>query len=275
MRSILAGLVVALLALSAAPAAHANCTTPCTKAQITTDISTNWPDNTTGQITPALLRSTVSDLLNSYLDINGSSSFTCPSHQWMNSIASLTSYTCTQPAASDLSNGTTGSGSVVLNSAPAISGGTADSMVIGGTTPAAGTFSVLKVSTSYIAQMTACVTGVNFNSANTDTAISIPLPTGISLYTISRVQIHNASASISTATAGVFTATGGGGQTVAATQALTVTATAANTNNNTMILTLTNQNTMAYNSASLQFRTTVAQGSAATADVCINYLASL
>jgi hypothetical protein len=51
--------------------AKANCTAPCTKSQITTDINTNWPDNTTGAITPALLRSTVLDLVNSYFDLLG------------------------------------------------------------------------------------------------------------------------------------------------------------------------------------------------------------
>ena len=38
------------------------------KATLTTEINTNWPDNTTGSITPALLRSTVIDIINSYVD---------------------------------------------------------------------------------------------------------------------------------------------------------------------------------------------------------------
>ncbi len=75
--------------------ARANCATPCTKAQVTTDITTNWPDNTTGAITPALLRSTVLDLLNSYIDANGSSSFTCPTGQYFSAIATLSTFTCT------------------------------------------------------------------------------------------------------------------------------------------------------------------------------------
>lgn len=82
--------------------AHANCTAPCTKAQVTTDINTNWPDNTSGLITPALLRSTVLDLVNSYLDVNGTSAFTCPSHQFLEAIATLSSYTCVQPTAADI-----------------------------------------------------------------------------------------------------------------------------------------------------------------------------
>ena len=126
-------LAACLWFMSPVDQAHANCTTPCTKAQIATDIATNWPDNSTGGITPALLRSTVTDLLNSYLDIGGAASFTCPSHQWMNSIASLTSYTCAQPAVSDISGFGTG-----VAAALAISIGTAGSPVLwngGGGTP--------------------------------------------------------------------------------------------------------------------------------------------
>ena len=87
------------------PPAEANCIAPCTKAQVAADIAANWPDNTVGTITPALLRSTVLDLVNSYLDVNGASTFTCPTHQWLEAIATLSSYTCTQPAAIDLSAG--------------------------------------------------------------------------------------------------------------------------------------------------------------------------
>jgi hypothetical protein len=88
--------------------AKANCTTPCTKAQIATDIATNWPDNTTGAITPALLRSTVLDLVNSYLDANGASTFSCPGSNWISTIATLSTYTCTQPGVNDISGFGTG-----------------------------------------------------------------------------------------------------------------------------------------------------------------------
>jgi len=90
--------------LGAAPA-RANCTTPCTKAQILTDINANWPDNTAGAITPAVLRSTVLDLVNSYVDVNGASSFTCPSSRFLTAIATLSTFTCGQPSVSDISGG--------------------------------------------------------------------------------------------------------------------------------------------------------------------------
>jgi len=112
-------------------------------------------------------------------------------------------------------------------------------------------------------------TAINFNSANTDNAITVSLPPGITRYVVFRIFIGNASASISTATAGVFTGAGATGQTMAATQALTVTATAADTNNNNMAMTGTNANTMAYNDTTIYFRVVNPQGSAATADVTL------
>src|ERR1700761_5946903 len=88
--------------------AQANCTAPCTKSQITSDITTNWPDNVSGQITPVLLRSTVEDLLNSYLDVNGSSTFGCSANQFMTGIASLSTYTCAAVSVAGLTGFGTG-----------------------------------------------------------------------------------------------------------------------------------------------------------------------
>lgn len=95
MRALCGALLLALVMMfPASHEAHANCTAPCTKTQVTTDINTNWPDNTQQLITPALLRSTVLDLVNSYLDTNGSSSFACPTNQVLTAIATLSTYTC-------------------------------------------------------------------------------------------------------------------------------------------------------------------------------------
>lgn len=60
MRKILA----ALLWLSLIAPAHAQ----QSKAALDTEIDTNWPNNTSGAITPALLRSTVKDIVASYVD---------------------------------------------------------------------------------------------------------------------------------------------------------------------------------------------------------------
>lgn len=114
--------------------------------------------------------------------------------------------------------------------------------------------------------------GVNFNSANTDNALTVTLPTGVSRYAIGSVWLNNASASISTATVSVRTGAGATGATIAAAQAITVTATATDTVNNAQSLTLTNAGTEAYNDTTLYVRTGTAQGSAATADVIINLI---
>lgn len=47
-----------------------------TQQQLTNEVNSNWPDNTTQLITPAILRSTVIDIINSYISINsGGQSF--------------------------------------------------------------------------------------------------------------------------------------------------------------------------------------------------------
>jgi hypothetical protein len=69
-----------------------------TKATITSEINNNWPDNTTGAITPALLRSVVTDIVNSYIDMNGAGVFSCGlGGGWIASLQT-TSQTCTNPA---------------------------------------------------------------------------------------------------------------------------------------------------------------------------------
>jgi hypothetical protein len=44
-------------------------TTPQTKSALTTEVNTNLPDNTTGAITPALLRTTLIDMLSSWIGL--------------------------------------------------------------------------------------------------------------------------------------------------------------------------------------------------------------
>lgn len=79
-----------------------------TKAALTTEINTNWPDNSVQAITPALLRSTVLDIVNSYYDLAGGTSLSCAAHQWVAALPTLSSITCTQPSVSDLSGLATG-----------------------------------------------------------------------------------------------------------------------------------------------------------------------
>jgi hypothetical protein len=116
------------------------------------------------------------------------------------------------------------------------------------------------------AMFVAVVRGVNFNSANTDNAITITCPT--SNWSLFRIFIANASASISTATLGVFSSTGGGGTAVLANSAITVTSASANTANNMQAIS-TGSVTQSYNFTTVQARVGTAQGSAATADVIL------
>jgi hypothetical protein len=78
------------------------------KAALTSEINTNWPDNTSQAITPAILRSTVIDIVNSYYDLNGGTSLACAAHQWMAGLPTLSSITCTQPSLGDISGFQTG-----------------------------------------------------------------------------------------------------------------------------------------------------------------------
>ncbi len=59
MKRILTALLIGLLSVASAYAQKS-------KADMTAEINTNFPDNTTGLITPAILRTTVTDLVNSY-----------------------------------------------------------------------------------------------------------------------------------------------------------------------------------------------------------------
>lgn len=59
MKKLIAGLAIALLLASPAYAQK-------TKAQLTTEVNANFPDNTTGLITPAIQRTTLIDMINSW-----------------------------------------------------------------------------------------------------------------------------------------------------------------------------------------------------------------
>ena len=113
------------------------------------------------------------------------------------------------------------------------------------------------------------ITGVNFNSTNTDYAFTITLPTGFSNYVIQYIRISNASASLSTSTFGVFTGSGGSGTQIVATGTVcTITSASANTVNNTQNCGIINVGaTQSINYGTLYFRVQTPQGSPATATV--------
>lgn len=118
------------------------------------------------------------------------------------------------------------------------------------------------------AKYTVKATGVNANSV-ADTAIAIPLPTGVTSYRVAKVTGLNPSASLTAAQAGLYTAAGGGGTAICAAQALSgLTTNAANTAGNAADLTQANGAT-AFTATTLYFRITTAQGAAATLDVVV------
>lgn len=121
-------------------------------------------------------------------------------------------------------------------------------------------------------------TGVNFNSANTDTALNFSsvLPSGSTRVLVSNVYISGASASLTAATVGVFTATSAGGVAVVTSgTAVTVSTASDATNNNAQVLPVNNSNTEIYTASNLAtpntfyFRVQTPEGSAATANVTL------
>lgn len=114
------------------------------------------------------------------------------------------------------------------------------------------------------------ITGINANSANTDNAITITLPTGYTKYRINNVMSYNPSTSLTNATAGVFTGAGGTGTTVVSNVALSaLTTNAAGTSGSLLAHAVVNVNSAFFNSSTLFYRIGTAQGSAATVDVTI------
>lgn len=146
-----------------------------------------------------------------------------------------------------------------------------DRIGIGTSTPA----STLDVRGNVLApnlQQQVRITGVNFNSANTDNAVTVVLPNGFSRFRIGGIVISGASASLTTSTFGVFTSTGGGGTAVIASgTANTVSTASESTTNNMQFVTPANVNTASYNNTTLYFRVQNPQGSAATGNVTIFY----
>lgn len=127
-----------------------------------------------------------------------------------------------------------------------------------------------------IGVMSATATGVNFNSANTDTSLAITLPPGFTRLMPWRINISNASGTLATATFGVFSASAGAGVPIQAAGTATgvSSGTDATTGNASSISTV---QTVAFVSASLTtantvfFRVGTPQGSAATADIELLY----
>lgn len=112
------------------------------------------------------------------------------------------------------------------------------------------------------------ITGVNFNSANTDNAITITLPAGYTRFRANLCLISHASGTLTTATCGLFTAAAAGGVAIVASgSAITVSTASENTANNVQSLSIATATSSFSGVATVYFRVQTAQGSAATGDV--------
>lgn len=87
MKKILVGLFIALALCNPANAQKS-------KAALQTEINTSWPDNNNNLITPKALRGPPQDIVNSYLDLGGASSFVCPGGQAIVSFSNLSTPVC-------------------------------------------------------------------------------------------------------------------------------------------------------------------------------------
>jgi len=121
-------------------------------------------------------------------------------------------------------------------------------------------------------QLTVTVREVNFNSANTDTPITIVLPPGYSRFLVNGVRASGASAALTTATFGVYTAPAAGGTAVVGPTACTISTASEGTNNNTQLVQPPTAQTQSYINNLLYFRVITPQGSAATATVTVTLL---
>lgn len=179
-------------------------------------------------------------------------------------------------AAVDTSNTNLATNAYVINqaaSATPLGPGTA---AVGTSTRYARADHVHPIATQ-IGMMSASVTAVNFNSANTDNAITITLPPGYTRFTMWRVYIDHASASLTTSTFGVFTSSGGAGNAlVPAGTANTISTASDNTTNNMMVgnlaINVSSVSASLPTPNTIYFRVGTAQGSTATADVTLLYV---
>lgn len=87
MKKTLAGLLLVLISVVPASAQKS-------KSALQTEINTAWPDNNSGQITPKALRGPPQDMVNSYLDLNGASSFACSPGQVISGFSTLSTPVC-------------------------------------------------------------------------------------------------------------------------------------------------------------------------------------
>jgi Major tropism determinant N-terminal domain len=110
---------------------------------------------------------------------------------------------------------------------------------------------------------------VNLNTL-ADTSFTVPLPAGVTTYTINTVQVLKGSiAAIATAKIGLYTAASQGGVAIVSQTALALTSNSSGVAGGAQQFTINNQTTAFYNSATLFLNVGTVQGAASTADFLI------
>jgi len=203
------------------------------RAALQAEVNANLADNTTGAITPALLRTTLNDILTgvaTLLDVD--------------TITGIK--TLNPPILSGLSGLLQGNGS---------------SAVTALTTAQA-------IATSTPGRIYLTATSVNLNNVG-DTTVPVVLPSGMTRFKVAEMHVSHASLSLTTATVGLYTAASAGGVAIVTPATTGITSTTTDTSPNAASMTVINPNTTSYNDASLYIHVAIAQGSAATGDVTI------
>jgi hypothetical protein len=204
------------------------------RAALLAEVLTNLPDNIVGEITPALVRATLNDILNNI--------WTLQDAQTAAALATLS----TPPVLTGLTGVLYGNGSspVTVATQAQVAG------LIG-----AGSYVI-------------AATGINFNLTG-DTTFPVALPAGFTRYLVREVRISNASISLTTAQFGVYTGTLQGGVNIVAQTLTGITNNTAGTNLNAFSATVIDTGTRFYTSPTLYLNIGVAQGATATADASI------
>lgn len=245
-----------------------------TKATLVTEYATDFPTNTTGQITATILRAFSQDIIDSWQQATAVNAQTGTTYTFVVAdFGKLVTFSNAGAIAVTLPQATTtfsnfnvlvrnlGAGTVTITPTTSTINGAAtytlatnaiafivsdgtNYQVHGTTYPLAIVLGGTGVSTGTSFLQSQTIT-VDFSSAG-DNAVVLPLPSGYTRIAIGSVFISSASADISAATFGLFTTTGGVGTIIAAGTAITVTATADNTNNNYQSTNFANAATESY-----------------------------
>jgi hypothetical protein len=202
-----------------------------TRAQLQSEANTNLADNTTGAITPAILRNMILDVLANLSTLLDADTF-----------AAVKTF-AVPPVLTGLSGILKGNGS---NAVTALTNAQLAALV-----PQA--------------KLIITAAAVNLNATG-DTVFAISLPSGFTRYKVSELHVSNASLSLTTAQIGLYTGTLQGGVNIVAQTLTGITQTATDTNLNAYSATIVDAGTRSYNDANLYLNVGTVQGAPATAD---------